>query len=295
MIGPLVNNLQADIALLQRYIERRSNVGFRDMERMLEALCIPLFRAWKHCELTNMNQIRVNYPAIDLADEAMRIAVQVTSNATTPKVKQTLRVHEQNGFQKHYEHLYILGFIKATKPLVPEYCTVLGIDTIVNDLIDRADEADVQEVVDAIKRHQSYSALHPWDDRDCLEIILNYVDRNAIKHSMGVEGSATEMVRGLNEVSELIGKGQVNRRVKSKSLDEFLDKEMKTYLRNVKDLISEIVAIVNMSRADKSDFVELGWEKAERIDTLKEEIAGTSNQIARKYDLPITITMKRRW
>lgn len=294
LIESLVRNLQADIALLQRYMERRAGIGFNEMSPILEAMTIPLFRAWKGCELEDMNQIKVNYPAIDLADE--KTAVQVTSNATPGKVTKTITAYEAKDLHQKYEHLYILGFSKASHPAnLPAYCTVVGIDPIVRDLLFRANEEDVEQVLNAVQRHAQYSSLHPWSDRDCLEIVLNYVDRNAVKHSMGVEGSATLMVQGLNEISELIGKGQVNRKAKSKSLDEFSDAGIKAYLRTVKDLISDITAIVHGARVDGHDFVYLDHAQSEAIDSLKTKIAELSNQIARNYGIPIDISLKRGW
>ena len=75
MIDPLIRNLQSDIALLQLYIAQRKQAGFHDMERIIESLTIFMFRALKMGELVNMNQIKVNFPAIDLADNKNMIAV----------------------------------------------------------------------------------------------------------------------------------------------------------------------------------------------------------------------------
>lgn len=292
MIGSLIQNLQQDIALLQRYIDQRSGAGFHDVERMVEALCIPLFRAWKGYDLQNMNQIRVNYPAIDFADAPKRVAVQVTTKATPSKIRETVRVYENENFPNEYDRLYIFGFIKVSKERVPSYCTVVGIDAIITDLYDRGEEEDVQEVLDAVQRHQSYSSLHPWDDRNCLEIVLNYIDRNAIKHVMAVEGSAKEMVKGLNEISELIGKGQVQRRTKSKSINDFEDVDMKIYLRKVMDVISQIVSIVNSARAGGSDLAIMEPAQMNEIDKLKATIVEESNRIARRYNIPVVLSMK---
>lgn len=46
-----------DIALLQTYIVQRQKAGFHDMERMLEALSIHMFRALSIGELVNKNQL----------------------------------------------------------------------------------------------------------------------------------------------------------------------------------------------------------------------------------------------
>jgi hypothetical protein len=51
-----------------------------------------------------------------------------------PRLRKTLRVYEDNDFHHKYNHLYVFGFIKTTRPTVPAYCTVVGIDAILNDL-----------------------------------------------------------------------------------------------------------------------------------------------------------------
>ncbi|WP_372587646.1 SMEK domain-containing protein [Aeromonas caviae] len=45
------------MALLQTYIVQRQKAGFHDMERMLEALSIHMFRALSIGELVNKNQL----------------------------------------------------------------------------------------------------------------------------------------------------------------------------------------------------------------------------------------------
>jgi len=45
--------------------------------------------------------------------------------------------------------------------------------------------------------------------RNCLEIVLNCIDRNAVKHRMDREGNYNKMVEGLTEITELISKGTI--------------------------------------------------------------------------------------
>lgn len=75
MIDPLIRNLQADIALLQFYIAQHQKAGFHDMERMVEALTIFMFRALQIGEFKNLNQIKVNFPTIDLADNQKMVKI----------------------------------------------------------------------------------------------------------------------------------------------------------------------------------------------------------------------------
>ena len=92
MFDGAIRNLQSSISLLQLYILNRQKAGFKDMERMLEALCSQTFKAVEIGNFVNMNQIKVNFPAIDLADDEKSIAIQVTSNASPAKIKKTILV-----------------------------------------------------------------------------------------------------------------------------------------------------------------------------------------------------------
>ncbi|MCV5768178.1 hypothetical protein OFN22_32325, partial [Escherichia coli] len=79
---------------------------------------------------------------------------------------------------------------------------------------------------DAIRRHHDYTSLHPWSDKDSLEIILNIINRNAIKHRMSCEGSLSDMIAGLKEINEVITKGTIQRKQRSKSISDFKDQSM---------------------------------------------------------------------
>jgi hypothetical protein len=56
MFDSMIRNLQADIALLQRFIEMRQATGLADMQRIVEALSIRIFhvtRALLSIDLVN--------------------------------------------------------------------------------------------------------------------------------------------------------------------------------------------------------------------------------------------------
>ncbi|EKN4696839.1 SMEK domain-containing protein, partial [Yersinia ruckeri] len=69
MIESLMKNLNQDIAILQLRVERDKDTGFNDMSRLLEAISIQLFKALGIANLKSKNQIRVNFPAIDAAED----------------------------------------------------------------------------------------------------------------------------------------------------------------------------------------------------------------------------------
>lgn len=294
MIDPLIRNLQADIALLQTYIIQRQKAGFNDMERMLEALSIHMFRALNIGDLINKNQLKVNFPAIDLADDKKKIAVQVTSNANRAKISKTIQAFEKkNGthgsLKDSYSTLYIFGFCKLSRCPVPNYCKVIDPSYLIGELCDKADEDQIQSVINAVRRHQDYSSLHPWNDKDSLEIILNTINRNAIKHKMSCEGSVADMTQGLKEISELIAKGSIRGKERAKSISDFQDSSMIKFLRNVMDAISEIQAIVNNSNYSHGDFVAINSDGMMKIDGLKRQIAQISSDIGKLNQIDIEI------
>lgn len=297
MIRPLIENLNQDIALLQLRIERDKDSGFNDMSRLLEAMSMQFFKAVGIANLQSKNQIQVNFPAIDSADDQIDggIAVQVTSVADAAKVKKTIEAFEKKNasgksLKDTYAKLYIFGFCKTTKFKVTQnYCQVIGPDFFVNKLVDLDDEAAIQLIVDSIHHHIDYSSLHPHDDLDCLKIALGYISRNAVRHHMSCEGNIDAMTKGLDEISELIGKGTVNGKQKSKAQHEFNDQEIGRFLRHVLDQIGEIKAIINLSNNNGS--VILDQQRMKSIDAHKNSIAKSAEKIAKSRNIDIKLAM----
>lgn len=297
MIESLIKNLNQDIALLQLRIQRDKGAGFNDMSRLLESMTIQFFKVLGLANLKSMNQIRVNYPAIDAADDDRDggIAVQITSNASASKIKKTISAFEKKDsagrcFADKYSSLYIFGFCKSsTKAVVPSYCKVIGTDFLVGTLIDLNSELPVQEMLESVRHHVDYSSLHPYGDVECLKIVLAYVGRNAIRHRMVCEGSVDEMSKGLREISELIGKGTVSGKKKSKAHHEFIDQNISQFLLFVLDQIGGITAIVN--RSSRNGFVYLNGQDLNSIDMRKQAISKSAQEIALRFKIASPLGM----
>ncbi|MBB1626228.1 SMEK domain-containing protein [Achromobacter sp. UMC71] len=293
MLEALIKNLSQDIAVMQRRIELGKDAGFNDMSRLLEVLTIQFFRSLDIADLVRADQLRTNFPAIDAADKNKSggIAVQVTSVANAAKVKKTIEAFEKkapNGtsIKDSFAKLYIFGFCKhAKRAEVPTYCEVIGPGFLINRLVDLGDEVPVQDILDAIRRHLDYGSIHPYDDVACLRIALGYISRNAVRHFMSCEGDVNDMTRGLTEITELIGKGTVNRKEKSKAHHEFQDDEIAGFLRLVMDRIGRITAMVNHRRRPGQDFVCLEHKDMQTIDQLKQSIASSAQTIATRYGI----------
>ncbi|MBF4049625.1 SMEK domain-containing protein [Burkholderia pseudomallei] len=297
MIESLLKNLNQDVALLQLRIERDKDTGFNDMARLLESMAIQFFKAVDIANLKSKNQIRVNFPAIDAADDGKDggVAVQVTSVADAKKVNKTIETFEKRDaagkcLKDGYAALYIFGFCKAsTITTVPSYCKVIGPGFFLDKLVDLGDEEKVQTIIDSVRRHVDYSSIHPYDDIECLKIVLGYVGRNAVRHYMSCEGNIDDMTKGLREISELIGKGSVNGKQKSKAHHEFEDQEIGEFLRHVLSEIGGITAIVN--RANRDGFVYLNQQDMMAIDERKQSIITSAMYIAASHGITTPLGM----
>ncbi|EJL74619.1 SMEK domain-containing protein [Variovorax sp. Varisp85] len=297
MIESLIKNLNQDIALLQLRIERDKDAGFNDMARLLESMSIQFFKAVGIANLKSKNQIRVNFPAIDAADDDKDggIAVQVTSVADAKKISKTITTFEKKDaagkcLKDGYAALYIFGFCKASRTAtVPNYCRVVDPAFFVGKLVDLGDEEKLQTIIDSVRRLGDYSSIHPYGDIECLKIVLGYVGRNAVRHYMSCEGNLDDMTRGLKEISELIGKGTVDGKQKSKAHHEFEDQEIGEFLRHVLSQIGGIAAIMN--RANRNGFVYLNQQDMRAIDEQKRSIATSAQRIAARHGIATPLDM----
>jgi hypothetical protein len=291
MIDSRILNLQKDISLIQKYIENNQKTGFQIMNRLLESLSIKLFKTIYNYDLKNLNTGKINYPAIDLVDKDKKIAVQVTTNATSRKINNTIEKFCNHNFYSEYNTLIIYGFCKASKNKILASATYIILDTsdLINELINMNDGDRLQDVLNEIRQHVVYSALHPYSDVDCLRILLQTIDRNAIKHGMSCEGDYNNMVDGLNEITELISAGQITRKYTSKPINQFNDKDIVDFMVSVRNNISEIISIVNKKRTPQRNFICLDLSDMRKIDKIKNAIIMASNKIAKEKDVSFYI------
>ena len=283
MIEVQIQHLQSDIAVLKHFIELRTAGSPREIPSLLEHLVRDVFTAVKGDRFRNLNnRLKVNFPAIDLGGIKSRTAVQVTINANKAKIEKTIRAFDAYKLKKDYDSLYVFG-VKTSKHVKVDssWCFLWDFDDVVDALRDTNDPFAVQGVVDAFRAHVDYTRLNPRDDVSCLRIILEWIDRNAVKHSMFCEGPYESMVKGFAEITEIIGRGTVDGRDKCKPMGQFADPTIRAFLGETKDSVSEILAIVNS--ASRNGNVELRMEQMHAIDSIKRRIIESSNRISVQF------------
>lgn len=82
--------------------------GLPDLDTYAETIFCELLNKIYGWNLYNVNVDKPNFPAIDLADYDARIAVQVTAERSLSKVRETLKIFREEGFEKDFDHLIIL-------------------------------------------------------------------------------------------------------------------------------------------------------------------------------------------
>lgn len=294
----LSEQLNADMAYLKAFLQVEKDTGFTDASKVIELLSVELFRAAKIANFTNINLMRMNFPAIDLHEpkpNGFGIAAQVTSTASVPKINKTLKAfsatHPTGALSSKYSKLYILGLLKAAKKPItaPSYCEVLSFNDLVQIIISHNDPNLIYDAIHAIRTHQHRSMLLvPSQDNQALMIVLGFVNRSAITHHMNREGSVPDMVNGLKELKEVITQGSVRGKSITKRYGEYANPDITNFLNKVGNLIDQITGTVN--GATNGGYI-LTPAEAQNIDRIKSEIVREANAISAARKLNFSMTM----
>ncbi|ANK83180.1 MAG: hypothetical protein TEF_00005 [Rhizobiales bacterium NRL2] len=111
----LINQFREELAKLANEVRSSVAMGHFDINKICEDVVCGLFRELYGFEkLRNLNDDeKQNFPGIDLADDEGRIAIQVTSDKSLDKVKDTLQKVIDHGLHEKYDRVIIYNL--ATK------------------------------------------------------------------------------------------------------------------------------------------------------------------------------------
>lgn len=85
-----------------------NNLGLTDINSDAENFCCGLLNIVLDAQLQNLNLLKMNFPAIDLADSSRRICVQVTSSEGAEKITHTLDRFFSHNLDKDYDRLIVM-------------------------------------------------------------------------------------------------------------------------------------------------------------------------------------------
>ncbi|MBK7181188.1 MAG: SMEK domain-containing protein [Chloroflexi bacterium] len=103
--------LQRSSYLLGRFayeVKVANATGLFDINTIAEDFLIPIFAMVFNCpDLRNQNRIQMNFPAVDLGCKTSRISIQITSDSSSNKVRETLEKFESHNLSSDFDSLYV--------------------------------------------------------------------------------------------------------------------------------------------------------------------------------------------
>ncbi|MFL1803324.1 SMEK domain-containing protein [Plesiomonas shigelloides] len=111
--------LQEASAFLARFsyeVKINNAIGLFDINIIAEDFLIPILSIALKCpRLINQNRIRMNFPAIDLGCSSSRTSIQVTSDASSSKICETLKKFEEYDLSNEFDIVYVYVITKKQK------------------------------------------------------------------------------------------------------------------------------------------------------------------------------------
>lgn len=104
----LLKNINKHLGTLKNYTDLNNKIGYTDINKSSEDFYAGLLSIIYEIDLINMNEIKVNHPAIDLGDIESKICYQVTSTSERTKIQDTLDMFEKHKLHEKYNELFIL-------------------------------------------------------------------------------------------------------------------------------------------------------------------------------------------
>lgn len=109
----LQNDFRRRLAEFSRDVEAACAQGLTDLPKLSENLvAVFLMEFMEFRNLKNVNTERRNFPAIDLADDKLKVGVQVTATGSLEKIKSTLATAIRHGLHEKYSRIVVYVLTK---------------------------------------------------------------------------------------------------------------------------------------------------------------------------------------
>ena len=102
-------------------------MGLFDINTVAEDFLIPIFAIAFNCpNLRNQNRIQMNFPAVDLGCETSRTSIQITSDSSSSKVRETLEKFESHNLSRDFDSLYVYVITERQNSYTSQKLTEAG-------------------------------------------------------------------------------------------------------------------------------------------------------------------------
>lgn len=105
-----LNKIAKHFGRLTHEIRALNATGRFDINSVTEDFLIPVLKVAFACpDLQNQNQIKMNFPAVDLGCRTTRVSFQVTADASSSKAEKTLRKFHEHRLDKLFDRVYVFA------------------------------------------------------------------------------------------------------------------------------------------------------------------------------------------
>lgn len=244
-----LKNIAENLALLSREVAILNVVNLYDINIIAEDFFPGLLNLIYGYELQNANHFEKNAPAIDLVDQKNRIAVQVTSDNSSAKIRHTIEEFNKNQAYNLYDRLVVLILTQKKN-----YST--NFDTQGRFSFDKASDIwDVEKLIKDIRKLET----------EQVKSISEYLSEELCNRYYSVRETQAGEVDTIIDLIEYISQ---HRKV-NKNRETMVDPEYKIYKRfkNFADkLIAEYTTLYTIYREALNIVNEtLGIDEAQDI------------------------------
>jgi hypothetical protein len=301
----LIKDITLHLTHLSAQVEVLGVMHFFDLNIAAEHFFERLLNQVYGYNLVNLNHDQLNSAAIDLADEKLGLAVQVTSDRRAQKIQKTLDKFVEHGLGTKYKSLKILLIGKRTGKY--SNVTTRGVNfNGVTDVIDhksliqdieKKTTLELQTILTLIESEIDYgnTTISVLDntDAEALEEIRTYMDCPALQDPWHMENSYRDFGEAITGLIGLIKagmwKGQLVVKPQSKFNDQALAGQLNvTYnqLRALRQLFRAHVQSGEIGLNDNTCNFHLPQTSAV-FDKLRNAINAGFNNITKPYNLSV--------
>lgn len=300
----LIKQIASHLAYLSTSVEILGAMHFFDLNITAEHFFEKLLNQVYGYNLTNLNHSKLNSAAIDLADQSIKLAVQVTSDRNALKIQKTLDKFAKHGLGTTYKSLKILIIGKRTGTYstvtVPSGVVFDGRDDVIDNkslmhTVEKKTTTELQDILTLIEseisyRHPSMSVLGKTD-AEALADIRDHMDRPALQDPWHLENNYQAFGETITGLIELIKAGKWHGQLETKPLSQYTDRSLAnqlnaiySQLRALRLLFRTYVQTGEISLRDNTCNFRLP-ENAAAFDKLRNAINAGFNTIAKPYKL----------
>lgn len=184
------------LSVIKNNIEYENINGYYNIDRKMEDIVAKLLELVYGYKLKNTNDIYPNYPAIDLADDERKIAVQVTADNSIEKINRTFETFINSKEKLTSKYNRIIFFM--TKGKLPKYdgrkirskgiefdkkTDIIDYSDIINEIADYTNEKlyPIANFLENQYVSKMVKKIYEVKKIECKDITDNYIERKVIQ------------------------------------------------------------------------------------------------------------------